>query len=114
MEDLRNDGSSRLHILSDLKRLILFLLDKKFKTRRRIVFFWKLWWEVEYRWYGECWRKYVEQKICAGLIMKSYKIRKLSALGKKRKRKKEVMVSVIVINYLGRTVTEADENMHLN
>lgn len=46
--------------------------------------------------------------------MKSYKIRKLSALGKKRKRKKEVMVSVIVINYLGRTVTEADENMHLN
>lgn len=46
--------------------------------------------------------------------MKSYKIRKLSTLGKKRKRKKEVMVSVIVINYLGRTVTEADENMHLN
>lgn len=46
--------------------------------------------------------------------MKSYKIRKLSTLGKKRKRKKEVMVSVIAINYLGRTVTEADENMHLN
>lgn len=112
MEDLRNERSSKLHILSDLKRLILFILDKKFKTR--IVFFWKLWWEVEYGWSGECWRKYVEQKVCAGPIMKSYKIRKLSALGKKRKRKKEVMVSVIVINYLGRTVTEADENMHLN
>lgn len=45
--------------------------------------------------------------------MKSRKIRKLSALGKKRKSKKEVLVSVIVINYLGRSVTEADKNMHL-
>lgn len=39
MEDLRNDRSSKLHILSDLKRLILYILDKKFKTRRIIVFF---------------------------------------------------------------------------
>lgn len=39
MEDLRNERSSKLHILSDLKRLILFVLDKKFKTRRRIGFF---------------------------------------------------------------------------
>lgn len=39
MEDLSNDRSSKLHILSDLKRLILFTLDKKFKTRIRIGFF---------------------------------------------------------------------------
>lgn len=35
-EEPSNDRKSKLHILCDLKRFILFKLDKKFKTRIRI------------------------------------------------------------------------------
>lgn len=87
MEDLSNDRSSKLHILSDLKRFILFILDKKFKTRIRIgVFLNSVRGKQSTDSLENVREKHVEQKKSyAGSTVKSYKIGETRAFGRKKK-----------------------------